>query len=299
MQSSSNNADFSKSWVGITARDLELIRASRSILEPEADLIVRKFYDAAFEIPEFSEVAERTGTSRQRLEELHKTYFLSLLDATIDQAYIDSRLKLGALHVKLGIEREWLISLYSFYIRIIPELLAKALSGEELEETRVAWSKLIQLDTGLLVEGCAKESNGQYRSVLDLLFLSSQLRCRVDNVLDSCGEKEDLSSTEVLTLLWLRRESSAVSELATVVGLQPNSMTILIDRLSKRHLVVRRRSRRDRRVVLVNLTPAGEECAMLIGDDVETAINHLLSHLSERERTEFASALSRIALPQQ
>jgi DNA-binding MarR family transcriptional regulator len=297
--SSSNDADLLRKWVGVSARDLELIKGSRSILEPQADLIAREFYDAAFEILEFTEIAERSGTSRQRLEALQKAYFLSLLDATVDQAHIDRRLKIGARHAELGIEPGWVISLYNLYIRIIPELLAKELSGEELQETRAAWSKLIQLDTALLVEGYTQETNGPYGSVLDLLFLSSQFRSRVDNVLAIYSKEEDLSSTEVLTLLWLRRESSTVSELATAAGLQANSMTILIDRLSKRDLVARRRSRQDRRVVFVSLTPAGEECAVRIGGDVETAINHLLSHLSVRERTEFASTLSRMALPQQ
>lgn len=294
---SNNDADLRKRWVGITEQDLALIRGSRSILEPRADLLAREFYDAAFEIPEFSEIAKRNGTSRQHLETRQKAYFLSLLDATVDQAYIDRGLAIGARHAKLGVERGWLINMYSIYLRIIPEFLANELSGVELQETWAAWSKLIHLNMALLVEGCAPEASGRYESVLDILFLSSQFRSRVDDLLAIGGKEDGLSSTEVLTLLWLRRESSTVAELATVAGLQPNGMSTLVDRLSKRQFVARRRGSQDRRVVFVSLTPTGKERAERIGGQAETAINDLLSHLSVRERTEIAAALSRVALP--
>lgn len=295
---SSSNVEPGNEWIGMSDEDLALIRDSRSILEPSVDLIAREFYDAAFEIPEFSQVAERSGTTRERLEAFQKDYFLSLLDGRINQAHIDRRLAIGARHADLGVQPRWVISLYGSYIRIIPELLRAALSGDKLEATWTAWSNLIQQDMALLIEGYAKQTNGRFESVLDLLFLSSQFRSRVDEVLENCGREDDLSSTEVLTLLWLRRESSTVSELATVVGMQANGMSILIDRLSKRKLVARRRNRQDRRLVGVNLTPAGEEYAARLGDQVESTINHLLARLSPGERAEFTSVLSRIALPQ-
>ncbi len=295
---SSSHVNPGDEWVGITEEDLALIRASRNILEPSADLIAKEFYDAAFDITEFSQVAERAGTTRERLEAFQKDYFLSLLDGRIDQAHIDRSLAIGARHAELGVQPRWMISLYGVYIRIIPDLLRSSLSGKKLEATWAAWNSLIQLDMAFLIEGYAKKTNGRYESVLDLLFLSSQFRSRVDEVLGNCGKEDELSSTEVLTLLWLRRESSTVSELAAVVGMQANGMSILIDRLSKRKLVVRRRNRQDRRVVGVDLTTTGEEFAVRIGDQVEATINHLLANLSSSERAEFASVLSRIALPQ-
>jgi DNA-binding MarR family transcriptional regulator len=66
-----------------------------------------------------------------------------------------------------------------------------------------------------------------------------------------------------------------VTELAARLQIRHHSVVELIDRLERRQLVRRRRSERDRRKVLVDLTPEGE---------------HLLRSLAVAHQEELASA---------
>lgn len=287
-----------KTWVGLTAEDLAIIRDTREYLRPAAGDISTNFYDATYQIPEFVQLAERSGTDRGRLEGFQKAYFLSLLDATIDEAHVDRSLAIGARHADLGVQPRWVISLFSLYDELISNVLSKHLEGEMLNKSWMAWKKLLQFEMSLLIEGYARKTAGTIESVLDLLFLSSHFRSKVDSLLGDYGRDAVLNSSEVLTLLWLQRDSSTVSGLADVVGLQPNGMSILIDRLSKRRLVTRRRSRQDRRVVFVSLTPDGTELAASLAKQAEAGLDRLLGNLSESERLEYASILTRLALVQ-
>ncbi|HVX64997.1 MAG TPA: MarR family transcriptional regulator [Bryobacteraceae bacterium] len=72
-----------------------------------------------------------------------------------------------------------------------------------------------------------------------------------------------------------RAAEPTVSELAARLQIRHHSVVELVDRLEDRHLVLRSRSERDRRKVLIRLTPEGER---------------LLRSLEASHREELASA---------
>lgn len=75
---------------------------------------------------------------------------------------------------------------------------------------------------------------------------------------DTRLEAQDLTSTQWVPLLRLRNTgSSTVAELARWARVDAGAMTRLLDRLEKKGLCKRVRSTEDRRVVRVELTPAG------------------------------------------
>src|SRR5579859_5361682 len=53
-------------------------------------------------------------------------------------------------------------------------------------------------------------------------------------------------------------EAGTLAELAELYGLEPSSITRLVDRLEKKRLMERRRSREDRRKTILSLTPRGK-----------------------------------------
>jgi MarR family transcriptional regulator, organic hydroperoxide resistance regulator len=85
--------------------------------------------------------------------------------------------------------------------------------------------------------------------------------------------KLDLSPSEINALANLADgHSRTVSALGAAVGTRPATLTGILDRLERRGLVARATKPRDRRAVLIELTPAGRRSARIIVtaiDDLE------------------------------
>jgi DNA-binding MarR family transcriptional regulator len=92
---------------------------------------------------------------------------------------------------------------------------------------------------------------------MDALLLAFQLQGRLVGLLSAQGCAFELTATEALALVVVGREPTPVSHIARAVGIRPNGASVLVDRLKERRLVRRQRSRRDNRVVRVDVTDAG------------------------------------------
>jgi DNA-binding MarR family transcriptional regulator len=83
--------------------------------------------------------------------------------------------------------------------------------------------------------------------------------------------------------------------IADEFGVPPSRMVGFIDDLEARGLVLRGRDDRDRRVHLLQLSPAGEEMLAELATVAVAAEQDLLAALSGTERAELAERLTRIA----
>lgn len=99
-----------------------------------------------------------------------------------------------------------------------------------------------------------------------------------------------LLQMQVLASLWLGGPELEMSSLAGATGLPASSVTSIVDRLVKLGLVERRHSDVDRRRVLANITPAG--------DDVMTRFDawtiELLGQMLSRSDVEDIAACLRV-----
>ena len=92
--------------------------------------------------------------------------------------------------------------------------------------------------------------------------------------------KLDLSPSEINALANLADgHSRTVSALGAAAGTRPATLTGILDRLERRGLITRGTKPRDRRAVLIELTPAGRRSARTIAaaiDDLERRALHAL-----------------------
>jgi len=139
-------------WIRMTDEEAMLIRAAGVYLRPEADDIVKRFYDHSFAFPEFLAKISESGSNRARLEAAQKGYLLKLLDGKFDEEYFEHRLKIGAVHAILNVEPRWNVGNYAVYADIVYPLLARKLKGERLVQTILAFNKAFMLDATLAIE---------------------------------------------------------------------------------------------------------------------------------------------------
>ncbi|MUZ75409.1 MarR family transcriptional regulator [Agrobacterium vitis] len=97
-------------------------------------------------------------------------------------------------------------------------------------------------------------------------------------------------------LLGLAAKGQAVGmgELGELLGLSPRSMTVLVDGLSKEGLLRRIPHERDRRVTLVEITPAGKKMADGELGPSQDAAASVFEDLSSEERTELLRLMSKL-----
>lgn len=96
-----------------------------------------------------------------------------------------------------------------------------------------------------------------------------------------------------LFMLSLGRASTA-AELARECDLDAGATTRLLDRLERKGLCRRERSKQDRRVVLLSLTPEGRKAAQRVPQVLSAVHNEALSGFSPEEWETLKSLLRRM-----
>jgi DNA-binding MarR family transcriptional regulator len=131
-------------------------------------------------------------------------------------------------------------------------------------------------------------------SPLDILLLIFQVQGTLSSLVGMESREFGLTPTEALALITLDRDSSPVSGIARAVGIRPNGASVLVDRLRDRQLVRRQRSRRDNRVVTVDLTDAGREVAAALASKAAGQLRFALMALTAVEQDQLVTMLGKM-----
>ena len=86
----------------------------------------------------------------------------------------------------------------------------------------------------------------------------------------------------------------STSEIARRVHLSPSTVVGILDRLEAKKLILRQRSTKDRRLVLVELTEAGRRHIVDAPSPLQDRLTEALATLPEVEQQEIAAALERV-----
>jgi diguanylate cyclase (GGDEF)-like protein len=136
----------------LTANDLDLIAAQKKIIEQSIEEIVEEFYRVQ---TSFEEVALVIGDSEtmRRLRLAQRNYILELFSGYYDSEYVNSRLRIGLVHKRIGVEPKLFLS----GVRTLKVLLSRTIERaitepEKLRPTLEALDKLLQFDTTLVFD---------------------------------------------------------------------------------------------------------------------------------------------------
>lgn len=97
----------------------------------------------------------------------------------------------------------------------------------------------------------------------------------------------------VLMSLWSDDGLRAV-ELGRRAGLEPSTMTGLLDRMERDGLVVRTPDPEDRRAQRIQLTDAGRQAKRVVGTVVTQALDQMLAGVPERDLSRLKETLRRV-----
>jgi hypothetical protein len=140
--------------VDFVQEDADVLAPMRPWVARIADEFLALLYDEQFARWEFRLIVERARSSRERLVDLQRRYLLDLFGGMPDAAYVESRLRIGALHARIGVTPRWFVGTYRLYEKHLFPMITRHfwLRPGKARRTVAALSKLLNFDQALVLD---------------------------------------------------------------------------------------------------------------------------------------------------
>src|SRR5690606_31562932 len=116
--------------IGMTEEDLAILRALKEHVEPHIDTIADRFYATLTSIPELSDIISK-NSSVDRLKQTLHTHISEMFNGTIDNAFIEKRIRIANAHVRIGLYQKWYIASFQIIYSSLFEIIQNAFSSQE------------------------------------------------------------------------------------------------------------------------------------------------------------------------
>ncbi|MCY8913992.1 MarR family transcriptional regulator [Bacillus atrophaeus] len=109
-------------------------------------------------------------------------------------------------------------------------------------------------------------------------------------------EKQGVTPAQLFVLASLKKHGSCkISEIAERMEVKPSAVTLMVDRLEQKNLVVRKHDTEDRRVINISLTAEGDKNFEDILTGRKAILARYLSFLTEEELLQAAQITQKLA----
>jgi rsbT co-antagonist protein RsbR len=107
-----------RAFFSITDADLERLASLRPLAEKVTDAVVEGFYALLLGHPETRKFFGDDATIR-RVKRTQREYFMGLFSGRCDIAYVEDRLRVGAMHERIGLAPTWYLGAYRQYLQLV------------------------------------------------------------------------------------------------------------------------------------------------------------------------------------
>lgn len=161
LQISEQDIALRMTLLGLEDDCMSLLASHRGIIEERIDDIVEEFYQQQVEIEEISLLIGDADTL-QRLCNAQRRYTLEMFCGYCDVKYVNSRLRIGVVHKRIGVKPMLYLSALRALKEILINTLRSNISNKQVaNETINALDKLFYFDTTLVfdtyIDGMMKE----------------------------------------------------------------------------------------------------------------------------------------------
>lgn len=123
------------------------------ICDPRLDEIIADFYAHLLRFPPLEEMLRAEPGRVARLQELQKEYFRQITRGRLDAAYVESRLRVGNTHQRIGLRPEWYIGGFGLLLRLyLRAIYEQRGGGIGLVPEAEAIIKAVFLDMSLVLD---------------------------------------------------------------------------------------------------------------------------------------------------
>src|SRR4029453_16478440 len=113
------------SFFQIGPQDDRLLQAQHDVARQTVDEIVAAFYEHLLSFSPLADLLRAEPDRIARLKPLQRSHFMSLFEGSVDEAYFESRLRVGAARRRRGLEPSWYIGAFALYLRLALRVLTR------------------------------------------------------------------------------------------------------------------------------------------------------------------------------
>jgi diguanylate cyclase len=189
-----------------TPDDVKQLLKCKRVVHRHIESIVEKFYTKLTSDKEMSLIIGDAETL-QRLHAAQRQYILDLFGGFYDLEYVNNRLRIGAVHKRIGVEPKYYLSAVQTLKVILCEVIRQnASKGVDINPIFNALDKLLCFDTQLIVDTYIRSFISEIEA--SKYQLEKYAQSLAEKVAQRTKELQDQSSRDSLTNLFNRRAFS-------------------------------------------------------------------------------------------
>lgn len=140
-------------FLGLTEDDRRLLARLAPLLERHAERFVAAFYRHLLSFEETRQLLADPAVT-ERLLRKQREYLLSLAAPALDETYLEERIRIGAVHARIGLGPRYYLGAYALYFSLLAPVIAAECHGdtELVQRTLSALLKVLLLDAELAMD---------------------------------------------------------------------------------------------------------------------------------------------------
>lgn len=140
-------------FVDFSERDVRLLSEMEGFIRGHVDQVVAAFYQHLLAFEETRALLKDPATV-DRLMKSQKEYLLDIFRGNFNEAYFERRLRIGAVHHRIGLKPKWYIGTYCLYENLLSPLIAEAYGSEPDRglDRILAVRRIFRLDMALALD---------------------------------------------------------------------------------------------------------------------------------------------------
>ncbi|GGD29275.1 globin-coupled sensor protein [Pontibacillus salipaludis] len=143
--------------IGLTERDLQIMRSLEPTIREHIDTITEQFYANITKQPNLMEIIEDHSTLG-RLKTTLKQHIEELFDGRVDQDFLEKRYRIAFAHVRVGLETKWYVGAFQSLLNSLFDILRVEIEQPaHFTEAIQTLTKMLNFEQQLVIEAYEQE----------------------------------------------------------------------------------------------------------------------------------------------
>ncbi|WP_282935379.1 globin-coupled sensor protein [Paenibacillus sp. RC67] len=185
--------------IGLCEEDLTVLKALQPLIEQHIDEITDQFYQSVIDVDKLRSIIVEHSTV-ERLKQTLKMHLIEMFSGTIDEEFIQKRLKIASVHQRIGLEPKWYMGAFQNLQNSLLTMIHKHnSSNEETVEIGSVIAKLLSFEQQIVLEAYEKENSK--RKELQYQEVKEELKSKIAAFSQELASMTEQTSTSVQDLV--------------------------------------------------------------------------------------------------